>query len=104
MADIPSNVKSLIQYGRDTASNWSSKNPVLMEGEVVIAYIDSTRTKFRMKIGNGSSSFNSLPWIEPQVSDTLGTSKILAPSQRAITEGVERVEEILSLFKYQTKT
>lgn len=104
MADIPSNVKSLIQYGKDTYTNWTKVNPVLMEGEVVIVYMDSARTQKRMKIGDGITAFNSLPWREPQVADSLGTSTILAPSQRAINEGMERVEEILSLFNYQTRT
>lgn len=48
-----------IKIRRDTAENWSSNNPVLAEGE--LAY--STTNKM-LKVGDGSSSFNSLDWLE----------------------------------------
>lgn len=51
MADI-------IQVRRDTAANWTSINPVLAQGE--IGY--ETNTRF-MKIGNGTSAWNSLPYF-----------------------------------------
>lgn len=44
-----------IQLRRDTASNWSSKNPVLLVGE---AGYDTTNRI--LKIGNGSTPWNSL--------------------------------------------
>jgi len=45
----------LIQIRRDTASNWSTVNPVLAQGEIGWAYDTNV-----MKIGNGSSAWNAL--------------------------------------------
>lgn len=45
-----------IQLRRDTATNWSSKNPVLLLGE---AGYDTTNNI--IKIGDGSTAWNSLP-------------------------------------------
>jgi hypothetical protein len=49
-----------IQLRRGTASEWSAENPVLLEGELGIE-LDSTRNK--IKIGDGSTAWNSLPYF-----------------------------------------
>jgi hypothetical protein len=46
-----------IQFRRDTASNWTSNNPTLSEGELGL----ETDTR-NYKIGNGSSAWNSLSY------------------------------------------
>ena len=46
-----------IQLRHDTAANWTSVNPVLLEGEVGI----ETDTR-KQKIGDGSTAWNSLPY------------------------------------------
>ena len=48
-----------IQLRRDTASNWSSANPILAQGEVGLV-IDSE--PYVGKIGDGTTSWNSLPF------------------------------------------
>ena len=48
-----------IQLRNDSASNWAS-NPVLLEGEIGIE-IDSARN--RIKIGDGSTAWNDLPYF-----------------------------------------
>jgi len=55
---------TIIQLRRDTASNWSSNNPVLASGEAGI----ETDTN-RAKIGNGVDSWNDLPYFSE--SDTI---------------------------------
>ena len=47
-----------IQLRRDTASNWSTNNPVLAEGEIGIE-IDTTL----MKVGDGTTAWNDLPYM-----------------------------------------
>ena len=47
----------LIKFRRDTSSNWFSANPVLKVGEIVL----ETDTN-QVKIGDGTSSYNSLPY------------------------------------------
>ena len=49
-----------IQLRRDTSANWASSNPVLLEGELGIE-LDSSRN--RIKIGDGSSAWNDLPYF-----------------------------------------
>ena len=49
-----------IQLRRGTASEWSSENPVLLEGEVAIE-LDPARN--RIKIGDGTTAWNSLPYF-----------------------------------------
>ena len=49
-----------IQLRNDTATNWASANPVLLAGEVGIE-TDSVRN--RIKIGDGSTAWNDLPYF-----------------------------------------
>ena len=46
-----------MQQRRDTAANWSSANPTLLEGELGF----ETDTK-KAKLGDGSSAWNSLSY------------------------------------------
>ncbi len=59
--------KTLIQVRRDTATNWSTVNPVLASGE--IGFESDTN---KLKIGNGTSDWNTLPYGSGaiKVSDT----------------------------------
>ena len=50
---------SKIQVRRDTLSNWNANNPVLSSGE--IAFVTD---KNKFKVGNGSSAFSSLPYLQ----------------------------------------
>ena len=47
-----------IQVRRDTAANWATVNPVLLQGEPALE-IDSGKLKF----GDGISNYNSLPYF-----------------------------------------
>jgi hypothetical protein len=46
-----------IQIRRDTAANWTSSNPVLAQGEIGIELVTNL-----MKIGDGSTAWNSLKY------------------------------------------
>lgn len=50
-------MSATIQVRRGTASQWSSANPTLAAGE-----IGFESDNFKIKIGNGSSAWNSLPY------------------------------------------
>ncbi len=56
-------VNYLIQVRRDTAANWTSKNPTLAAGEIAF----ETDTK-KVKIGDGSTAWNSLADIGNSIS------------------------------------
>lgn len=91
---------ALMMWRRDTAANFASANPILMQGEWALE-LDTNK----FKQGNGISRYNNLPYISPHVQDELYTNatyaKIYAPSQRATTEAIERVESIIDIFGYQ---
>lgn len=60
---------------RDTATNWTSANPILSGGEIGI----ETDT-LKMKLGNGSTAWNSLNYYaNPELNDT-GDVSITSPS------------------------
>ena len=52
-----------IQIRRDTAANWSSANPVLAQGEFGIV-LAATSPATRLKIGDGTTAWNSLAFEE----------------------------------------
>lgn len=51
-------IKGKIQSRIDTASNWSIKDPVLLAGEIGIE-----SDTYRLKAGDGSTSWNNLPYL-----------------------------------------
>lgn len=61
-----------IQLRNDTSSNWTSANPVLLSGEIGI----ETNTN-KYKIGNGSTAWNSLPYIVALPDQTNNSGKYL---------------------------
>ena len=52
--------KTRIKQRRDTSANWESKNPVLLNGEVVI--VDTANGETRTKTGNGTKTYTQLPF------------------------------------------
>ena len=70
-----------IQLRRDTSANWTTYNPVLMEGEV--GY--ETDTKKR-KIGDGTNTWNNLDYLAAEnISQELGDSENATISQKGIS-------------------
>ena len=63
----------------DTAANWGSSDPVLLSGE---PGFDSTAG--RLKWGDGTTAWSSLPYIGPQMVNDLttgGADKVLTAEQ-----------------------
>lgn len=52
------NISGKIQFRRDTAANWTSKNPTLLAGE--LGYETDTH---KIKVGDGSTAWKSLPYV-----------------------------------------
>ena len=44
-----------VKNKRDSVSNWTDKNPILLDGEVVV--VDSTDGESRFKIGDGTKNY-----------------------------------------------
>lgn len=49
-----------IRHKKDTSANWTSKNPVLLDGELILVTTDSGETRF--KIGDGVKTYTQLPF------------------------------------------
>lgn len=61
-----------LKHKRDTAANWTSKNPVLLDGEIVLVDDDGT---LRIKMGDGVTSFTLLPYYDaPMTAHIANTS------------------------------
>ena len=54
-----------IQLRRDTLSNWTKADPVIMEGEIVLVSENADNPVYdRFKIGNGVNKFSELPFYQ----------------------------------------
>ena len=49
-----------IKNKRDTSANWTSKDPVLLDGELII--VDTASGEVRFKIGDGTKKYSQLPF------------------------------------------
>jgi len=69
-----------ILFRRDTAANWTSENPVLAEGEVGFEIDNPTK----IKIGNGSTAWNSLTYFVGDLAGvtltSMGDTNISSPA------------------------
>lgn len=59
-------ILSRVKNKFDTHTNFTSKNPVLLKGEMVV--VDTGNDKLQIKIGDGSSAYNSLPFLDDSAS------------------------------------
>lgn len=59
-----------IQLRRDTAANWDGANPILQAGELGVDL-----TSGRMKLGDGFTAWQALPWYEENLIDASGNVK-----------------------------
>lgn len=58
-----------IQTKRDTAANWEAKNPVLLDGEMIIVITNAGDTRF--KIGDGTKTYTQLPFQDESLYNAL---------------------------------
>lgn len=54
-----------VQMKRDTSANWTSNNPVLLQGEIII--VDTDAGEVRFKVGNGTSTYTQLPYTDEAI-------------------------------------
>ncbi len=51
-----------IRIRGDTADNWATRNPILEEREMAVEVQSQTSTPWKMKIGDGQTRWNDLPY------------------------------------------
>ena len=54
-----------IKFKRDTSSNWTNKNPVILNGEIIL--VDTDSGELRAKIGDGSKTYTQLPFNDEAI-------------------------------------
>lgn len=88
-------VKSANLLRRDTAANWTKKNPVLREGEE--GYETDTG---RRKIGDGNTAWNAISYTVDQsyspVSDNAQSGKAVAEAVAAIETEQKRLADAVT--------
>lgn len=70
-----------VQMKRDTSANWTSNNPVLLYGEIII--VDTDVGEVRFKVGNGTSTYTQLPYTDEAI-----ISKMLSLSGGTMTGNI----------------
>lgn len=110
MADV-TNMNTLntrIKLKYDEYTNWTSKNPVLLAGEIAIATIPSganvpTGEETTMqhlpnvviKVGDGTTAYNLLPFVSALAADVYGWAK--APEKPTYTAGeIDGLEQFIA--------
>ena len=58
-----------IQNKRDTAANWETNNPILLNGELIIVYTNAGDIRF--KIGDGTKTYTQLPFQDETLYNVL---------------------------------
>lgn len=99
MANKTFKTRILLKY--DSYTNWTTNNPVLKAGEVAIATIASGNTQqvnsitapqTLMKVGDGVSAYNSLPFVSALAADVYDWAKASVKPSYEYTEIEEYVE------------
>ena len=55
-------INGRMKQKRDTAANWEAKNPVILNGEIVL--VDTNAGELRAKIGDGVKKYSQLPFSD----------------------------------------
>lgn len=55
-------IYSRIKLKRDTSANWTSANPIILNGEIIL--VDTQEGELRAKIGDGTKTYTQLPFSD----------------------------------------
>lgn len=108
MADFikTNEIQTRISLKYDSYEKWTSKNPVLLKGEVAIATVPSGATtspamqnlpNVVMKVGDGTSQYNALPFVSALAADVYEWAK-------ASTKPSYDIGEISNAMEYRLAT
>ena len=60
---------SRVKFKRDTSSNWTQYNPVLLNGEIIL--VDTENGELRAKIGDGEKRYTQLPFNDEAIKNLI---------------------------------
>lgn len=75
-------LQTRLKLKKDTAANWESKNPVLLDGEQIFVITAAGET--RVKVGDGTKTYTQLPFTDEPLRTLVGTK---ADKTTTITAG-----------------
>ena len=64
-----SQINRRIRQKKDTAANWTSSNPVILNGELIA--VETSNGAIRLKVGDGVKTFNQLPFLDEVIYNTV---------------------------------
>lgn len=80
------NITTRIANKYDSVQNWSTNNPTLLAGEIGIE-LDSNTNSMKVKVGDGTTSWNSLPYITTEaIVDTVMSDTSTRPVQNKVAK------------------
>ena len=78
------NINARVKHKHDVEANWQTKSDfVPLAGELVIYNADESNDKPRLKIGDGVSDINELPFFTAPIEDTVSGFKIQKLAQES---------------------
>lgn len=86
-------IQATVKNRTDTAANWTQKNPVLAEGEIIVVQTSAGET--RLKIGDGVKTFTQLPYTDEQIYNNVVTS-VNGQTGDVTTNSVEYTQQTLT--------
>ena len=107
MANNTLNTRLKLKY--DSYINWQTANPVLLQGEVAIAYIPADtgavqgEPAYLLKVGDGSKNFNSLDWISGKAADVYAWAKAATKPSYSASE-ITGLEDFIAAEIQDTDT
>lgn len=74
MADKMLNAR--VKNKRDTSANWTSNDPVLLDGEIIL--VDTNNSELRFKVGDGTKRYSQLPFTDEPIRALIQESQVNA--------------------------
>lgn len=83
-----SEINTRIKLKRDTESNWGLKNPVILNGELIL--VDMAEGGIRAKIGDGSSTYSALPFADEELRGLIGDTPVSEQIDSAVSSKMDK--------------
>lgn len=88
-------LKARVKNKRDTATNWASKNPVILNGEIIL--VDTNEGELRAKVGDGTKTYSQLPFSDAALR-TLIENKVDKVNGKGLSTNDYTAEDKLKLL------
>lgn len=72
-----------IKQKRDTSANWEARNPVILNGEIIL--VDTNAGELRAKIGDGTKTYTQLPFSDEALRSLINANKVTVDSSLSTT-------------------